>query len=227
MTPAEVIALFDDPEKLLRRCFVTILGGVGNVGANGAAPLRTFLVTVDNNNTRRGFTTGLSGLFGRQKDRPNVTVTLQQGAGQVPPPPDHLNAYYIPMVSVDDVIGGTSHYTLPTIGATRLCLTSKLDGCVFSLGSDGNGAILASHVRPSGAGGIQARQDRATTAGGTGFGNDLQQVRHGQDYNLNTDKVTLVGRLSHNRWKFYMQKQAFTNEGAFEVASAARVVTVS
>jgi hypothetical protein len=224
MTPAQVIALLDDPETLLRRCFVTIMGGVGNVGANGAAPLRTFRVDIDNDNTRRGFTTGLSGLVGRQKDRPNVTIALQPGAAQVPPPPGHVNAYYIPMVSVDDVVAGTSHYTLPTGGATPLCLTSKLDGCVFSLGSDGNGSVLASHVRPSGAGGIADRQDRAKIAGRAGFGGDLQQVRHGKDYDLNSEKVTLIGRLSGNRWKFYMQRQAWTN-GAFEVRSAAKVVT--
>lgn len=224
MTPAEVIALLDDPEKLLRRCFVTIVGGAGNVGPNGQAPLATFSVDVDNADMRRGFTTGISGLRGVQKDRPNVTMRYLAGPAQVPPPPDHVNAYYIPMVQEGDVAAGTSHYTLPTGGATRYCFTSKLDGCVFSLGSDGHGAVLASHVQPSGGGGVQARQNRANVAGRIGFRPDIQQVRHGVNYNLNTDKVTLIGRLSGTRWKFYMQKQVYN--GGFEVASAAKVVTV-
>ena len=47
MTPAEVIALFQTPETLMRRCYLQIAGSGGAVPPNGQAAIATFTVAVD------------------------------------------------------------------------------------------------------------------------------------------------------------------------------------
>jgi hypothetical protein len=209
MTPAEVIQLLDDPDKLMRRCYLHIAGGATRTAqlpdlplppANGQAQIATFSVSIGHQGVS-GFTTGLSGFFGLIKDRPFVKFTKQHGAAMNPAPPDHFNAYYIPMVQTGDVLGGTSHYTLPT-GALALdiMITSKLSGCTFSVGSDGGGAALVSHVQP----------DVANVAGSAGLSAFAQtnmaatrgEFRKTQEYD---DLAAVIGHRNGAVWTFYMQ----------------------
>lgn len=224
MTPQQVIQLLDDPETLLRRCGVAIVGGVGHTGPNGQAQLATFTVSL-NGSTVKGFTTGLSGLRGRRKDRPNVMIVKEPAV--VPTlGPNQFNAYYIPMVQVDDVTGQNSHYTLPTTGQVTLALTSQITGCVFSVGSDANGAVLASHVQPPKIAGttIDDRQQLARAAGATGFGNGMVQVRLGPDYG-EFDRIAIVAKRTGSTWKFYSEKMSYAND-VWSVRSVQKFVEV-
>jgi hypothetical protein len=227
MTPQEVIALLDNPEALLRRCALVIGGGEGPTGANGAATVQTFRVAVEDhqrialNNGQvrhigvlRGFTTGLSGLLGRRKYRPIVRIS-KKAQYEANPGADSFNAYYIPMVQVADVNNGTSHYVLPTGNPQPpIAITSRIDGCVFSLGSDGNGGILASHVQPprGPSNTHDQRQDQANQLGSQGFGNDLAQVKHGVNYDDAEDKIAVMGRFAGGHWSFYMQTTHSTSQ---------------
>jgi hypothetical protein len=227
MTPADVIRLLDDPTELMRKCFLAIAGGSGTPAANGQAVLSTFkieVLTAKQTAAAKGFTTGISGFFGRQKTRPTVRIT-KQGQLTNPAPAGYVNAYYIPMVQINDVTNGTSHYTLPTAGATTLCITSRLTGCVFSVGSDANGAVLASHVQPpkGPATTLDARQLQTNTAGTTGFVGPVSQVRHGTNYDLSTDYIAVIGTRTGTRWNFFMQKSQ-TEGTAYVVRSAVKVV---
>src|SRR5579862_6661969 len=107
MTPADVIALFATPETLLRQCYLHIAGGATKTiasphlpppTANGQAAVATFKVSIAAHKHVRGFTTGISGFFGRRKDRPFVRVTKIPGPAKAALATDELNAYYIPMV---------------------------------------------------------------------------------------------------------------------------------
>lgn len=218
MTPQDVIDLFNEPEKLMRRCHLAIAGGVGHTGANGQATVATFQIDVAAGQTVRGFTTGVSGLFGRQKDRPVVRIRKLAHAAD-PAPAGHINAYYIPMVQVNDVLGGNSHYTLPTAGAIRLAITSQITGCVFSVGSAANGAVLASHVQPPG-----GDQAQANAAGRAGFGADIRQVRREVNYEAG-DRVAVIGTLTNGHWSFFMQRNAQTN-GVYDVRSATKIIDI-
>lgn len=236
MTPADVIRLLNNPTELMRKCFLSIAGGSGTPAANGQAVLATFKVevlTAAQTTKAKGFTTGLSGLLGIQKTRPTVRIT-KQAVFSDPPPPDHVNAYYIPMVQVSDVTNGTSHYTLPTVGNMTLCITSRLTGCIFSVGSDAIGAVLASHVQPPAKtattntpqevlADLNARQQQTNTAGTTGFAGPVTQVRHGTNYDLRTDSIAVIGTRAGTRWSFFMQKSQVENT-TYVVRSTAQVV---
>lgn len=222
-TAQDVITLLDDPETLLRQCYVSISGGAGAPPPNGQAVLATFRVEIDPLWTRPGFTTGISGLRGKVKNRPRVKI-VKLGAYQNPAPADHFNAYYIPMVQVADVAAGNSHYSLPTTGAIRYAITSQITGCVFSMSAAPAGGALVSHVQP-GAGG----QGAAVTAGAQGMGANPHQVRRGHEYQAG-DAIAIIGRLSQSaiwgaRWKFYMQR-IVDRYDVNEVRSAAKIVTI-
>jgi hypothetical protein len=224
MTPQDIINWLDDPEKLMRRCYLSIAGGAGNTGPNGQATLSTFSVEVDTAVTMSGFTTGLSGLVGKEKDRPTVRIRRLRNL-QNPLQADQFNAYYIPMVQVADVNAGYSHYTLPTVGPNTVAITSQITACVFSIGSDANGAVLVSHIQPPATPGasVTARQTAAIAAGGTGFVAGVKQVRHGYEYDMDKDRVAIIGRLKSPTWDFYMQKATFGSD-AWSVRSAAKIV---
>ena len=198
MTVNEVLALLADPEKLMRRCYLHIHGGSGAAPANGQAALATFKVEFGYQ-TAAGFTTGISGLLGRKKDRPFVKFIKQPGPAQNPLPADCFNAYYIPMVQTANVTAGSSHYTLP-IAAGDLMITSKLSGCTFGVGSDAAGAVLVSHVQPNAnaAGGSAA----LSAAVQTGMNGVQGEFRRHSEY---TGFAAVMGRCDGNGWRFYLQ----------------------
>ncbi len=227
MTPQDVIAgLQNDPETLLRHCYLVVASGpLKTARANGPAPIRTFEVLMQDV-TVPGFTTGLSGLRGKTKNRANALITRRHGAARTVLKDNQFNAYYIPMMQVGDVGTNHSHYTLPTTGnGPTIAITSQITACVFSLGSHANGAVLASHIQPPGgpANTHDMRQGQAATAGATGFNGGVLQVRHGDQYGMG-DRVAIIGRLSKARWTFYMQRTSFLGYDDGLVRSAAKII---
>ena len=223
MTRDEAIALLtNDPRLLMRQAFLSIAGGNANPPANGQAQLASFrieVLTAADTNAAQGFTTGIRGYFFRRtKVRPTVRITKQPNLVN-PPTAGLVNAYYIPMVQVGDVAAGTSHYILPTVGATHLCITSRLTGCVFSVGSDAGGAVLASHVQPPAgpAATVALRQRQANAAGITGFAGAPAQARHGVNYDLQTNYVAVIGHRAGATWSFHMQRSGVVEGDVYNI----------
>lgn len=229
MTPAEVIALFQDPTTLLRKCYLHIAGGGGqNPPANGQAAPATFKVEVVSMENRAelqkvtGFTTGLSGLLGIEKERWFVKINKLTGPAKASPGANEFNAYYIPMVQTSDVAAGTSHYILPT-GADALdtVITSKLSGCTFGVGSDGMGAVLVSHVQPNPNTPVADRAQELSDAVGQGLTTQTGEFKKGGAY---SDKAAVIGHRTGNAWKFYLQAFDVNDQTNKDVIS--KIVTI-
>jgi len=229
MTEADVIALFQTPEKLLRRCYLHIAGGStwtptynnsAPAPANGQATTATFKVSIGGGlRTPRGFTTGLSGLLGKRKDREFVRITKQEGEAKAVLAADEFNAYYIPMVQTFDVREGASHYTLPTNGAPDVMITSKLSGCIFGVGSDADGALLVSHVKADAdiADDLQRGQDQQAHVD-SGFTSKDGQFAKGQDYD---DFAAVIGKRTGTDWKFYLQASTQRPDATYVISKLA------
>lgn len=211
MTVAEVKALFTDPEKLLRRCYLHIAGGATRTAtlpllplppANGQAQVATFAISIADNKNVTGFTTGWAGFHGETKARAFVRLTKQPGAAKAMLADDEFNAYYVPMVQTVDVTGGTSHYTLPTRGEPTIMITSKLSGCRFGVGSNAEGALLVSHVQPNANLQPASRQSNLEAHVASGFSGRVRAFAIGDTY---ADMATVVGRRAGKRWHFYQQ----------------------
>src|SRR5947209_120148 len=104
MTEADVIALLQNPEKLLRKCYLAIAGAATPTPpANGQADPATFSVSINPLDLPvEGFTTGLSAMRGVKKDRVKVRITRLKGPAKPVPAANEFNAYYIPMVQTAD-----------------------------------------------------------------------------------------------------------------------------
>jgi len=191
------------PKTLFRHFHVTIGGGAGAAPPNGAASIRRFQVT-DKLQSAQGFTSGLSGLVGKEKARPMVRVVVKSGIPVGNPNADEFDAFYIPMVNTVDVGNNASHYTLPTVllaGQPNIMITSQLSGCTFGVGSDAIGATLITHVRPNQSLEKAQRQgDLDNTVGNSFQGNFGTFSR--QNY---AHYAAVIGRLSGGSWKFYLQ----------------------
>ncbi|MBR0641300.1 hypothetical protein [Plastoroseomonas hellenica] len=228
LTVPDVMNLLTDPQTLMRKAYVAIAGGGGAAPANGVAPVATFTVTVEDANPGMlGFTSGISGLFGRTKERPTVRITKRAGAALAVPGPDQFNAYYIAMAQVADV-GTASHYGLPRDGAVTLCITSMITACCFSVGHAGDGSVLVSHIQPPPAAlgvTLADRQAAAVAAGLTEFNGAPTQFRNNFEYDSMRDRIAIMGVFAHHRWRFYAQKTSIVNTGSM-VRSAAAFVAV-
>jgi hypothetical protein len=216
MDEAEVVAMFQDPEKLLRRCYLHITGGATRSAqqpnaplppGNGQAIVATFKLKVSEHNTAHGVTRG-----GKAKERPMVDVIKLPGAANLTDPKTQIDAYYIPMVQTSDVGGGMSHYTLPDNGGPDIMVTSKLTGCVFGIGTHSSGAVLVSHVQPNsqlakgqGKAGMETRQQDLTATMWQGFeGHRMtNQFQFGHEY---TDSAAVIGKRTGGQWRFYLQQ---------------------
>ena len=202
MTPQEVIALFGEPETLMRHCFLMIAGGSAPAPPNGQAAVATFSVTVTDKEPM-GFTTGASGFFGKKKKRAYVRITKLSGPAKAAPGPTEFNAYYVPMVQTSDVASGNSHYSLPTAGAPTLMITSKLSGCTFAVGSDGHGAKLVTHVQPNMSNKqVAQRTTNLSAAVGQGFQSENGRFAKRDEY---AETATVIGRRTGANWKFFLQ----------------------
>jgi hypothetical protein len=211
MDVAGVKALFVDPPKLLRRCYLQIAGQATKSSsrpnlppppANGQAVIATFTIALDDDKRVTGFTTGFSGCLGRTKDRPFVKITKLPGPANAQPGNDEINAYYIPMVQVSDIADQTSHYTLPTVGGPDIMFTSKLSGCRFAVGSDAQGAVLVSHVQPD----LTIAQGQRQTNLANAVTNSFLAAP--QTFGLNatyTQMASVIGVRTGQNWRFYQQ----------------------
>lgn len=220
MTPAEVIALLkDSPEKCLRKCLIAIDGGsVRNSDrtgyalppANGQAALATFKVTVKTggNHVVRGFTTGLRGKCGVEKNRDYVKIEKLSGPAKLLSKleSDEVNAYHIPMVQTSHVAVKSSHYTLPTTIMGTLMFTTQLSGCSFGIGSNSIGATLVSHIQPNenlgGMDDVALRQDDVAQTIAKGFHTMSERIGLEHGY---SQYATVIGQQAYRKWKFYVQ----------------------
>lgn len=219
MTPAEVIQLLQSPEKLMRRVNLVIAGGATRSPtlpnapappANGQAVIATFNVEMKGYmsngafvaRTAKGFTTGLSGLLGRQKDRPIAQVTRLPGPAVAVPAAGEFNAFYVPMVQTSDVAANTSHYSLPTAGGPDVMITSQLSGCSFGVGSNPGGAVLVSHVQPNLALPVANRAADLANNLGAGFAHLTSTAAKLNQYDV---YAAIVGVRTNATWRFYLQ----------------------
>ena len=217
-----VIGLLKDPPTLLRKCMLIIAGGSATTApANGQAAVATFRVSMKDKSNTIGFTTGLSGMIGKTRDREAARFMKLGGPAKATPGTDEFNAYYIPMVQTSDAATGSSHYSLPTDDGPDFMITSKLSGCTFGVGSSVNGATLVSHIKPNTdiahGPGRAANLSSAVTGG---FDSMTGQVRKGVEY---TDYASVIGYRSDGAWKFYMQA-VDTGKNLTHVISKVQVV---
>jgi len=220
MNIADVKALFVDPPKLLRRCYLHIAGGATRSPslpnlpappANGQAAIATFTIALDGNRRVTGFTTGWSGLVGRTKDRPFVKISKLAGPAKAQLADDEVNAYYIPMVQVSDIEAETSHYTLPTVGGPDIMFTSKLSGCRFAVGSDAHGAVLVSHVQPE--------QGQSQAALATVVTNSFAQAPQAFSRNDTYEHyASVIGVRTGETWRFYQQASRAGAQGSYVIS---------
>lgn len=212
MTPQEVIALFQQPEKLLRRCLLIIAGGATrsptNLNAplpppNGMAPTATFKVT-DIDSTK------VSG-----PKRVYVRIDKLSGAAKVGKlPEDEFTAFYVPMVQTEDVTSGHSHYTLSADPQTpNIMLTSRLSGCTFGIGSKTeDGTRLVTHIQPNSSvyKDVVERQRGLQNTVLNGFTNSegmwTSRFRLGSDY---TECAAIIGHRKDRSWRFYLQPSEY------------------
>jgi hypothetical protein len=201
MTADDVLALLAEPEELLRRCCISISGEVAdNLPRHGTAPVRTFEIT-QGTIFARGFTTGVSGMLGRKKDRPFFRISLLSQTKNNPSSPE-FNAYYIPMAQTTDTARQSSHFVLPGTGPD-IMLTSRLSGCSFGVGSNSANGTLVSHIQPN----LAIERERARTDDlarnmQSGFASQGQVLTRGGDY---SDLATVIGKRSGTKWTFYLQ----------------------
>ena len=224
--------MFQDPERLLRRCYLHVTGGATRSAqqpdappppGNGQAIVATFKVKVSPDQTAHGMTRG-----GKAKERPMVDIIKRPGAANIADATTEFDAYYIPMVQTADVTGGTSHYTLPDHGGPDIMVTSKLTGCVFGIGAHASGAVLVSHVQPNsqvakgqGMPGVEKRQQDATAHMWMGFDGHrmTNQFQFGYEY---TDSAAVIGKRTGGQWAFYLQQAS----GGFGDYTLGRVVAI-
>ncbi len=191
--------LWANPLDFLRHFHLSIAGGDNTVPSGEA----TFVYS-DLNNTVSGFTTGLSGLVGKTKDRPQIRFTLRPGPAKEDPDigADEFNAHYVAMKQIDDQ-PQTTHYALPDDGPD-LMLTSQLSGCTFGIGSAANGARLVSHIQ-RGEGFTAVDQHDAVTGGLVHGVDRVFERQSDRTYGDARNRATVIGLRANGGWRFYAQ----------------------
>ena len=204
MTPADVVQLIrHDPERLLRQASLKIFGG----GVSTLSSVYRFLV-IDPVRTMPGFTTGLSGLRGKKKDRPVFHLKLERKAFET----ERANAtedetFYAEYVAMGQVEGdrAATHRMLPATGGPGIMVTAQMSGCTFGIGSDADGSRLVSHIQPPLAE-KQAPSRARLLAHATAAGFDQERpqsaFRRGQDYEF---EAVILGVRRGGRWRIYAQ----------------------
>jgi hypothetical protein len=193
-------AIRQDPLAFLRHYKLQISGGDG-AAQSGKACFRFN----DLGYTVAGFTTKLSGLTGKTKQRP--VIEFQRIGPRDPnadPRTGTFNAWYIAMKQVNDPVQDT-HFPLPDNRGPDLMLTSQLSGCTFGIGSKAQGVQLVSHIQPTG----NNRAQLHTTVTG-GMANGVHKIfeRENQPANRYRDQMnraTVIGVRTGTHWRFYAQ----------------------
>lgn len=168
-----------------------------------------------------GYTTGLSGLLGIEKERPNVEARVQDNYVANPTEEDEFNAEFVKMVEQTATNG--THYTLPAAAGLNLMLTGQLSGCSFGVGSDALGARIVSHVRPDTS--VDQKTFDAFVTKGLTVGVD-KLFKSGDGYDSDTEKVAIVGHRTGpgSCWNIYAQKQKILNPWEYKISPLVKVV---
>ncbi len=200
LTAATILAdLRANPLTFLRHYKLVIAGG----GSKSNSGIATFSFD-DKTVTVKGFTTGLSGMVGKTKDRPYIKFSHKSGLAD--PNPDvaggKFNAHYVAMKQIGDDVR-TTHYTLPGTGPD-LMLTSQLSGCTFGIGSAAKGSQLVSHIQPN-ANATASDLHEAVADGLTSGGGKFFERQNGASYENTSNRATVVGVRNSGTWKFYAQ----------------------
>ena len=229
MTGAEVKALFPDPEKLLRRCYLHIGGGATRSPslpdlplppANGQAEAATLSIAVSDFPTATGVTTGSSGRDGKTKGHRFVKILKLSGAAKANPGADEFNAFYVPMAQTSDIRGGTSHYPLPTWGEPAIMITSKLSGCRFGVGSSAEGALLVGPARPKLALGDKSRQQNLAAHLKSGFAGRVRGFAFGETC---AAPAAVIGVRDGKRWRFSQRASHHEERRGYVIDSVAKI----
>lgn len=212
-----------NPEAFLRHYRVDIAGGAAK--ASGIATFSYDNANLQDNEVRfiPGFTTGLSGLFGLQKQR--RLIKLRKVCVPPKPNPDPLTefeAHYIAMTQTTDG-PATTHVVVPGAGGPDIMLTSQLSGCGFGIGNpNGGGDRVLSHIQPSAAG-ASVHGALAGGMGGGGMAATFEKDPNGggRDYAGN-NRATVIGLRNGATWSFYAQVYD-TNQNTRELFKVVRL----
>lgn len=191
--------LCDDPVTFLRHNFLVIVGG----GPNEPSGPATFKMEEKEGFEIKGFTTGLSGVFGVKKQRGAWKAIKQKVYDPAPTASDQFNAEYVRMALLTE--STDIHYTLPAAQGLNLMLTGQLTGCSFGVGSDAFGARIVSHVKPD-KNATQTYFDDFVTNGLTD--GVVALFKNGSSYSHRVHQVAIVGHRTDAgaTWNIYAQK---------------------
>lgn len=206
MTPAEVASMLsEDPETLLRKAAIKISGG----GLARSARHHFLVMESQRDKPYPGFTTGISGMKSITKPRREFWITPRRTASgwerAANAPETTVYAVYIAMRDAGDGVGAT-HRMLPATGGPDLMLTSQLTGCMFGVGSDADGNVMVSHVRPDSEvkdPGLRREGLLATVNQGFAEGEAHRLYGRGVGYMA---QATIVGHRKGGKWRIYAQR---------------------
>ncbi|WP_424812579.1 hypothetical protein [Roseococcus sp. YIM B11640] len=210
MTPADVIAMLSEPDRLMRKVNLVIAGGPPQtVMSTAQAQVARFRVEMkmvagtETAMTISGFTGGIAGALGRMKQRPIVKIVFQSS----PPPtsprqPDEFDAFYVPMTSRDVFLTGASYCSLPTGMGPGVMITSQLSGCTFSVGTPAATGQVVSHLQPGSEGNREVRLANLRARAATSVPDAIGRIETGRSYD---GYASVIGIRVGSRWRFYMQ----------------------
>ncbi|MGX9965384.1 hypothetical protein ACVFYP_18790 [Roseomonas sp. F4] len=166
-----------------------------------------------------GFTTGLSGLLGRVKQRPRIVFDI--GLAQ----PGHyagggtLRIWFVRMQQMNEQPVDT-HFTLPRHGGPDIMFTSLLSGCTFGVGMPSGGAQIVSHIQgPNVLAGTDdmdgAALNPTVQAGLTDGVRAIFARNQGYAY-----RAAVIGIRRDGNWRFFAQTTRVTGAGE-QIAGAA------
>lgn len=191
--------LMGNTEAFLRHYLLRLVGNHGYSGTVDAW-------LIDRSETAPGFTTGLSGWRGRQKQRPCLDVEIGFGQPYLYDGGGRLSVWYVAMQEMNAAPVDT-HFVLPSIGGPDIMMTAGLSGCTFGVGIPSGGAQIVSHIRPpSKQGGTQhmalAALDPLVRDGLTKGERALFSRSTQASYD---DKASIIGVRRRGQWSFYAQ----------------------
>lgn len=195
-----------NPEAFLRHYRLDIGGGAAK--ASGVATFRYANVAQLDSEiiAMPGFTTGLSGLLGLQKQRRLIKFTkVSLPPKPAPDPLTEFEAHYIAMTQTTDG-PATTHVVVPGAGGPDIMLTSQLSGCGFGIGNaNGGGDRILSHIQPPAAGvSVHGALTGGMGGGGTAATFEKDPNGGGRDYAGN-NRATVIGVRNGTAWSFYAQ----------------------
>jgi hypothetical protein len=202
-----------------------VIVGAGPLDPSSGSGIATFTYQPPKQGVERvvalGFTTGLSGLRGKLKERPLLRFIKMNGHAldEDELGDNQFNAWYVAMTQVGDK---SSHYPLSTTDGPDIMLTSKLTGCTFAVGNATPGCQLVSHVQPPKTNADHARQalHEHSVGGMTDGLRSIFEFGTTPDYRAS---ASVIGVRRHITWSYYVQTYHVNGDGNEQI-SGARVI---